>query len=116
MAKPAPCQRCIDVADADYYLTNRLDNPWPFDQMTVALCFRCFIETAMQMAEAYEMAVQQLQAMEQPGALEQVEQDEGAVKVAPVEPKSKPRNRKAPEPITVPAPVSEEGAPSDDQE
>lgn len=103
MAKPAPCQRCLEVPDADYYLTNRLDNPWPFDQGTVALCFSCLVQVAMQMAEAYSQAVALLEADPEPGALEAIEADEGPVQPVRVQPKSK--SRKAPEevPATVPA-------------
>lgn len=96
MAKPAPCQRCLEVPDADYYLTNRLDAPWLFDQATVALCFSCLVQVAVAMAEAYQAAVAMLEANPEPGALEAVEAAEGPVEPVRIEPKSKRQKATAP--------------------
>lgn len=107
MAKPAPCQRCLEVPDADYYFTNRLDNPWPFEQATVALCFSCMVQVVMEMAEAYRAAVAMLEAKPEPGALEAVEAAEGPVEPVRIEPKSKSRKAPAPEAVNVPETATE---------
>jgi hypothetical protein len=79
MANPAPCQACLEVQDAEFYVTNRLGVPWPFQQSTVSLCVPCFIQVGISMGEALQAAMAELQAMaepEGPGVLEQIEQDE----------------------------------------
>jgi len=63
MAKPAPCQACLETPDAEFYVTNRLDVPWPFDQPTVALCYRCFISLGLQLGQAIEAALASLGEM-----------------------------------------------------
>jgi hypothetical protein len=110
MANPAPCMRCDDVADADYFLTNRLDTPWPYPQATVALCFHCFVQTASDMSEAYQAAMKQIEEMQATGVLEQIEADDGEVKPAPAGTKSKAP--KEPDKVTVP--VGPEAAPEDE--
>lgn len=89
MANPAPCSNCLEVADAEFYVTNRLGVPWPFDQSTVALCVPCFIQVGITMGEALQMAMAELEAMAEPGTLEQIEADEGPVTVAPATRKSR---------------------------
>ena len=121
MANPAPCAACLEVADAEFYVTNRLGVPWPFDQSTVALCVPCFINTGIQMGQALQAAIAEMGSFEhshtwdddgyceecgedsgpaqKPGALEQVEADEGKVKVAAASPKrSRKKNQAAPQP------------------
>lgn len=116
MAKPAPCQRCLEVADADYYLTNRLEAPWLFDQATVSLCFSCLVQVVMAMAEAYQEAVAMLEANPEPPALEAVEADEGPVKVVPSGTKSKRQKVTTPEAVNSPEAVTpEEGHTDDDR-
>lgn len=114
MAKPAPCQRCLEVPDADYFLSNRLDNPWPFEQSTVSLCFSCLVQVVMQMAEAYQAAVAMLEANPEPGALEAVEADEGPVQPVRIQPKSKRPKPQAEETVTVPSTTPQEEAGADD--
>jgi hypothetical protein len=114
MANPAPCNRCQQVPDADYFLTNRLDTPWPYDQSTVALCFHCFIATANDMAEGYRLAMEQLEAMEGPGVLESIEAEEGPVVPANPEPKSKSRRSEKPDAVPVAVPAAQEEQAADD--
>lgn len=108
MAQPAPCASCLEVADAEFYVTNRLGVPWPFDQSTVALCVPCFINVGIQMGQALQAAMAELEAMAEPGALEQVEAEEGPVAVASATSKSR-RKVKEPAPVTgTETPISEE--------
>jgi hypothetical protein len=74
-------------------VTNRLAVPWPFEQSTVALCVPCVIQFGIQMGEALQAALASLEAMAEPGALEQIEADEGKGPVSPAEPKSRPRKK-----------------------
>lgn len=94
MANPAPCSNCLEVADAEFYVTNRLGVPWPFEQSTVALCVPCFIQVGITMGTALQAAMAELEAMAEPGTLEAIEADEGPVTVAPAT--TKRRKTKAP--------------------
>ena len=114
MANPAPCMRCDDVPDADYFVTNRLDTPWPFEQSTVALCFHCFVQTANDMAEGYALAMKQLEEMSGPGVLESIEEDDGPAPVANPDPKSKSRPRSKPDPEPEPEALPQEVAATHD--
>lgn len=92
MANPAPCQACLEVADAEFCVTNRLGVPWPFEQAVVNMCVPCFINLGITMGTALQEAIAQVEAEAQAGALEQVESDEG--KVVPVKAGTKRRSRK----------------------
>lgn len=114
MANPVPCQRCLESPQADYYWTLLSDTPWPFEQSTVALCIRCFLEATDQMRAGYVAALAELEAMQEGGHIDQAlaAADQDAPEEAPRASKSR---RKAPEPVPVPATqVAEEGAPPDD--
>jgi len=101
MANPVPCQRCLDVPDAGYYLTNRLDDPWLFDQTTVALCFSCMVQSVMEMADAYAQALAQVEAMAGPGLIEQAVADADADAPEEAPKGSKSRSKKEPEPVLI---------------
>lgn len=92
MANPAPCQACLETPDAEFCVTNRMGVPWPFEQAVVNLCVPCLINLGITMGEALQSALSELEAMAEPGALEQVEADEG--KVVPVKAGTKRRSRK----------------------
>jgi hypothetical protein len=109
MAKPSPCQRCLQVPDADFYLTNRLDAPWVFDQATVSLCFECLVESVRMMAQAYAQAVAQLAAEQGPGILAEIDDAERLGAVTETRPKSKSRKESESEPEPEPVAVAEEG-------
>jgi hypothetical protein len=77
----------MEVQDAEFYVTNRLEVPWPFGQSTVALCVPCVINFGIQMGEALQAAMAEMAAAETPegpGVLEQMEaaekQDSGRPK------------------------------------
>jgi hypothetical protein len=108
MAKQMPCQRCLNVADADYFLTNRLDNPWLFDQATVALCFQCLMETTAQMGEAYAQALAWMAENPEPGVLESIETDEGPQSAAEEVPRPPRKAKAAVEPARVASEVAQE--------
>jgi hypothetical protein len=114
MAKQMPCQRCLNVADADYFLTNRLDNPWLFDQATVALCFQCLMETTAQMGEAYAQALAWMAENPEPGVLESIETDEGPQPAAEEVPRPRGKAKAAAEPVRVASEVTEAAATADD--
>ena len=99
MANPIPCVNCLEVPDADFLVTNRLDMPWPFDQSTVGLCTTCLIGAAAAMAEALAAVFGTAPEPEGPGVLEQVEAEEGPVKVASAS--SKSRRSKESDPVAV---------------
>lgn len=108
MANSAPCQACLETPDAEFCVTNRVGVPWPFEQAVVNLCVPCFIDLGITMGTALQEAIASMEAELQPGALEQVETEEGAVKV--VRPRSKRASRKkAPAPVlTIEPEVPEE--------
>ena len=113
MANPIPCVNCLEVPDADFLVTNRLDMPWPFDQSTVGLCTTCLISMTAAMAEALAAVFGTAPEPEGPGVLEQVEAEEGPVKVASAS--SKSRKPKEPEPVAVHAgPEATQEAPAAD--
>lgn len=114
MANPVPCAACMEVADAEFLISNRLGVPWPFELSTVALCVPCFIQTGISMGEALQAAMAELQAMAEPGALEQVESDEGPVEVAAVASKSR-KHKVAPKEtaVAVETPATETPTPDD---
>src|ERR1700757_3378717 len=100
MANPAPCQACLETPDAEFCITNRAGVPWPFEQAVVNVCVPCLINLGITMGTALQEAIASMEAEEQAGALEQVEADEGAVKVAPSRTKSRSR-KKAPATVSV---------------
>lgn len=114
MANPAPCQACLEVADAEFYVTNRLGVPWPFEQPTVALCVPCFINCGIQMGEALQMALAEFEANAEPGALEQIEAAEGRGPVTKAGTKRRPKPKVE---VTIPAtepPATQEAEATDD--
>jgi hypothetical protein len=113
MAKPAPCQACLEVPDADFYVTNRLGVPWPFEQATVSLCVTCFIQTGIRLGEALQAALAELEAMAEPGALEQIESDEGKAPVTKSGSKRRPR-KPAAAAVQVVEPEAAEESPAPD--
>jgi hypothetical protein len=114
MANPAPCQACLEVADAEFYVTNRLGVPWPFEQPTVALCVPCVINFGITMGEALQLALAEMTQMTEPGALEAVEADEGRGPVTPAHSKSRRKPRTEPQAVAVLEEVPEE-APAPDE-
>lgn len=92
MANPAPCQACLETPDAEFCITNRLGVPWPFEQAVINLCVPCLINLGITMGTALQSAIAELESLTEPGALEQVESDEG--KVVPARAGTKSRSRK----------------------
>lgn len=114
MANPLPCQACLEVADAEFMVSNRLGVPWPFEQSTVALCVPCFINVGISMGTALQAALAEMEGPSEPGVLEAIEADEGEVRPAPVEPKRRPPRKAATATLEVePAPPEE--APASDE-
>jgi len=109
MPNPIPCAMCIDVADSDFLVTNRNDMPWPFDQSTVGLCLRDFLQLGFAMAEAIQGALAEQEVAEGPGVLEQVEAEEGKVPVASGAPKR--GRQKTAEPVEESVPEATPEAP-----
>ena len=114
MANPMPCQACLEVADAEFFVTNRLGVPWTFEQSTVALCVPCFIRTGIAMGEALQAAMAELEAMASPEELAQIEANEAGQPEAVEAPKRSRKSKPAPEPATVAAQAAEEAPASDD--
>jgi hypothetical protein len=114
MANPAPCQACLETPDAEFCITNRAGVPWPFEQAVVNVCVPCLINLGITMDTALQEAIASMEAEQQAGALEQIESDEGAVKVAPSRSKRGTR-KKAPATVQVIDPeVPQEGEATDD--
>jgi hypothetical protein len=99
MANPAPCQACLETPDAEFCITNRAGVPWPFEQAVVNVCVPCLINLGITMGTALQEAIASMEAEQQAGALEQVEAEEGPVKVAPSRSKRGTRKKA---PATVP--------------
>jgi hypothetical protein len=99
MANPIPCGKCQQVADADLLVTDRTPDFQLLGVPTSGLCVQCYIEHAMELANALQAAYAAIEAEgQQPGVLERVEQDEGEVVAAdplPEPPKSKAPKVKA---------------------
>ena len=104
MANPIPCGKCQEVADADLLVTDRTPDFQLLGVPTSGLCVRCYIEHAMELANALSAAMAQLEAEGDPdGILEAIETDEGAQPVNdPVPPAPKSRKKaEASEPAAV---------------
>ena len=100
MANPAPCQACLETPDAEFCVTNRAAVPWPFEQAVVNLCVPCLINLGITMGTALQEAIASMEAEAGPGALEQVEADEGVVRPVAAKSKRRPR-KKATAPVAV---------------
>ena len=98
MANPIPCGRCDEVADADLLVTDRTPDFQLLGVPTSGLCVRCYIEHAMQLANAIQAAMAEMEKLpDAPGVLESVEADEGEVTPAErVEPLPKSKAKKEP--------------------
>lgn len=114
MANPMPCQACLEVADAEFFVTNRLGVPWTFEQSTVALCVPCFIRVGIAMGEALQAAYAEMEAQAPPEVLEQLQANEAAEPEPPPEPKRSRKRAPEPAPVPVHAEVSTEAPASDD--
>jgi hypothetical protein len=109
-----PCQACLEVADAEFFVTNRLGVPWTFEQSTVALCVPCFIRVGIAMGEALQAAYAEMEAQAPPEVLEQLQANEAAEPEPESEPKrSRKRATQSVQTVTIPA-VPEEAPASDD--
>lgn len=104
MANAAPCQACLEIADAEFCVTNRLAVPWPFEQPVINLCVTCLIQLGITMGEALQAAMASLEAMASPEELEQIHANDPEDTPAP--PASKSRKRK-PAAAEVPEPEPE---------
>jgi hypothetical protein len=114
MANPIPCQACLEVADGEFFVTNRLAVPWPFEQSTVCLCVPCFIQTGISMGEALQAAMAELEKMANPEELAQIQANEAADATAHQAEKRSRKSKAAPQPEPVHAAVSEEAPASDE--
>jgi hypothetical protein len=113
VANPIPCGKCQQVADADLLVTDRTPDFQLLGVPTSGLCVQCYIEHAMELANALQAAYAAIEAEgQQPGVLEQVEQDEGEVVAADPIPEPPKRARKT-EPATVAAGNSTEAQAAD---
>jgi hypothetical protein len=94
MAKPAPCQRCDQVPEAHFTVTNRGFIPWQYDQAVLNLCLNCFITTGAELGEAVAEA-ERLEA-ETPAEpiLEQIEADEHLGDPEPAAPAARTKKSK----------------------
>lgn len=114
MANASPCQACLEVADGEFLVTNRLSVPWPFEQSTVVLCVPCFIQTGISMGEALQAAMAELEAMAEPEELAQIQANEAADQEVHQAERRTRKSRKAPEPVPVAAQAAEESPPPDE--
>ena len=113
MANPIPCGKCNEVADADLLVTDRTPDFQLLGVPTSGLCVRCYIEHAMELANALSAAMAALEAEGDPdGVLKAIEQDEGPQPVEEAVPAA-PKSRKKAEPAPVAAVNSAEEAASD---
>lgn len=94
MANAAPCQGCLQVADAEFCVTNRIGVPWPFEQPVINLCVTCLIQLGISMGEALQAAMASLEAMATPDELEQIHANDPPAAGAPAPVKSKARPKK----------------------
>lgn len=113
MANPLPCQACLEVADAEFMVSNRLGVPWPFEQSTVSLCVPCFINVGIQMGTALQAALAEMEGPAEPGVLESIEADEGEVKPAPANSKSRSRKTAPASVQTIDPPPAQEAEATD---
>jgi hypothetical protein len=96
MANPIPCGRCQEVADSDLLVTDRTPDFQLLGVPTSGLCVRCYIEHAMELANALQAAMAEMEKLpDEPGVLESVEQDEGKVEAADPLPPAPKRRQKA---------------------
>ena len=104
MANPIPCGKCQEVADADLLVTDRTPDFTLLGVPTTGLCVMCYINHAMELANALSAAMAEVQAEGEPvGVLAAVEADEGAQPVndpVPAAPKSR-KKAQASEPAAV---------------
>lgn len=114
MANPAPCQNCLEVADAEFMVSNRLGVPWPFEQSTVVLCVPCFIQVGITMGEALQAAIVELEAMATPEELAQIQANEVGEEPPAVGSKSRSRKAKETESVGVASQAAQEAEASDD--
>lgn len=113
MANPIPCGKCDQVADADLLVTDRTPDFQLLGVPTSGLCVMCYINHAMQLANAIQAAMEAQEADGGPaGVLEQVEADEGPQEVQESVPAA-PKSRKKTEPAAASAVNSSEEAASD---
>jgi hypothetical protein len=112
MANAMPCQACLEVADAEFMISNRLGVPWPFEQSTVALCVPCFIQVGIAMGEALQAAMAELEAMANPEELEQIQANEAEEVAESVATKPSRKSRKETVPESDAPEAAEEGAPA----
>lgn len=109
MANPIPCGKCQEVADADLLVTDRTPDFQLLGVPTSGLCVRCYIEHAMELANALSAAMAQLEAEGDPdGVLAEIERDEGPQEVQESVPPA-PKSRKKAE-VPAAAAVSAEAA------
>jgi hypothetical protein len=111
MANAMPCQACLEVADAEFMISNRLGVPWPFEQSTVALCVPCFIQTGIAMGEALQAAMAELEAMANPEELKQIRANEAKEVGAPAVARPNRKSRKETVPESDAPEAAQEGAP-----
>lgn len=99
MANPIPCGKCQQVADADLLVTDRTPDFQLLGVPTTGLCVQCYIEHAIQLANALQAAMAQIEAEGGPaGVLAEIEHDEGEVVAAdPVPPAPKSRKKAEPQ-------------------
>jgi hypothetical protein len=110
MSNPIPCGKCSEVADADLLVTDRTPDFQLLGTPTAGLCVRCYIEHAMQLANALAAAMAQLEQEGDPeGILEAIETDEGLQPVEEAVPPA-PKSKAKKETVQVAAAASEEAA------
>lgn len=107
MANAAPCQACLEVADAEFCITNRLAVPWPFEQPVINVCVACLINLGITMGEALQSALAELEKMATPEELEQIQANDPEDMPASPAPKSR-RTRKAAAAVQEPEPEAAE--------
>ena len=131
MANPIPCDRCGQVADAEFVVTDRTPDFAILGAPTQGICARCMVMLGDALRQALEAAYAEQEAFREqweaehpeqaqgevqgvtqsvgtePGVLEQVEADEGRAQVVPQSASPKRRRKPAPEETdqTVPAEV-----------
>lgn len=114
MSSPMKCGLCNESPDSEFFITDRTDGTQIMGQTVTAVCVRCFIDKAIEMAQALQMVMEQVSAEEpsSPGVLEQIEADEGTV--GAVSSSASPKSKKRPTALEELAAVPAEGAASDD--
>lgn len=114
MSSPMKCGLCNESPDSEFFITDRTDGTQIMGQTVTAVCVRCFIDKAIEMAQALQMVIEQVSAEEpsSPGVLERIEGEDGPIGIPPSSPS--PKRGKGKAAVEGIAAILAEGASPDD--